>query len=201
MSPISELVQNSLDARAAADIVLGDGIKLRNKVRKGLSSLLTQVDSLTWKACQEGGQVGPILDNVHSKAKEIKDNLEYSDLNPTPEQFSWLVSQLNELIDILKERGDSHISDLKDDYYKCQLKIKGGSGYTKMFLEDDWTIIDQSWPSNHPIPELKDRVLVLGETVHVLTLNQRALAQEIDKMGEELTKVDNKVMSSIYSDG
>ena len=84
MSPISELVQNSLDARAAADIVLGDGIKLRNKVSKDLSSLLTQVDSLTWKACQEGGQVGPILDNVHSKAKELTDKIKNSDLNPTP---------------------------------------------------------------------------------------------------------------------
>ena len=70
-----------------------------------------------------------------------------------------------------------------------------------MFLEDDWTIIDQSWPSNHPISELKDRVLVISETVHVLTLNQRALAHELDKMGEELIKVDNKVMSTIYSDG
>ena len=102
MSPISELVQNSLDARAAADILLGDGINLRNKVSK----------DLTWKACQEGGQVGPILDIVHSKAGEIKDNLEYSDLNPTPEQFSWLETRLNELIDMLKRRGDSHISYL-----------------------------------------------------------------------------------------
>ena len=69
MSPITELVQNSLDARAAVDIVLGDGIKLRNKVSKDLTSLLTQVDSLTWKACQEGGQVGPILDNVTQRLK------------------------------------------------------------------------------------------------------------------------------------
>ena len=70
-----------------------------------------------------------------------------------------------------------------------------------MFLEDDWTIIDQSWPSNHPIPELKDRLMVLGDTVHVLSLNQRASTHKIDNMGEELIKVDNKVMSTIYSDG
>ena len=43
--------------------------------------------------------------------------------------------------------------------------------------------------------------MVLGDTVHVLTLNQRALAHKIDKMGEELIKVDNKVMSTIYLDG
>ena len=84
MSPISELVKNSLDARANADNLLSDGIKLRNKVSKDLTSLLSQVDSLTWQACQEGGQVGPILDIVHSKAEEIKYNLEYSDLNPNP---------------------------------------------------------------------------------------------------------------------
>ena len=201
MSPISELVKNSLDARANADNLLSDGIKLRNKVSKDLTSLLTQVDNLTWQACQDEGQVGPILDIIHSKAEELKDNLEYSDLNPTPEQFSWLESRLNELLEMLKRRGDSHISYLKDDYYKRQLKIEGGSGYTKMFLEDDWAIIDQSWPSNHPIPELKDRVLVISDTVHTLTLNQRALAHEIDKIGEELVKVDNKVMSTIYSDG
>ena len=182
MSPISELVKNSLDARANADNLLSDGIKLRNKVSKDLTSLLSQVDNLTWQACQ---------------AEEIKENLEYSDLNPTPEHFSWLESQLNELLEMIKRRGDSHISYLKDEYYKRQLKIEGGSGYTKMFLEDDWAIIDQSWPSTHPIPELKDRVMVVSDTVHVLALNQRALAQEIDKMGEELIKVDNKVMSNI----
>ena len=116
MSSILETVRQSLDARAEAGDVTFQGIRLRNKLSKDLSDLLSYVDTLSWKACQEGGQVGPILDNVHSRAKEITDNLENSDLNPTPEQFSWLVSRLNELIDTLKERGESHISDLKDEY-------------------------------------------------------------------------------------
>ena len=90
MSSISETVCQSLDARIVADNVCFQGIRLRNKISRDLSSLLSYMDTLSWKACQEGGQVGPILDIVHSKADEIKDNLEYSDLNPTPEHFSWL---------------------------------------------------------------------------------------------------------------
>ena len=61
--------------------------------------------------------------------------------------------------------------------------------------------MDQSWSSKHPIPELKDRVKVISDTVHTLTLNQRAIAHEMEKMNEEILKVDNKVMSTIYSDG
>ena len=99
MSSISETVRLSLDARAVADTVLGEGIKLRNKVSKDLSSLLTHVDTLSWKACQEGGQVGPILENVHKQARAITEDLVNSDLNPIPEQFKWLATRLDELTD------------------------------------------------------------------------------------------------------
>ena len=102
---------------------------------------------------------------------------------------------------MIKDRGDSHILDLKEDYYKRQLKVKGGSGYSRRFLDEDWTVMDLSWSSKHPIPELKDRVKVISDTVFTLTLNQRAIALEMEKINEELVKVDNKVMSTIYSDG
>ena len=102
---------------------------------------------------------------------------------------------------MIKDRGDTHILDLKDEYYKRQLKSKGGSGYSRRFLDDDWAVMDLSWTSKHPIPELKDRIKVISDTVSTLTLNQRAIALEMEKINEELVKVDNKVMSTIYSDG
>ena len=202
MSNIPELVRNTLDARAEAEDVLSEGIAFRNKISKDLHSLLTQVDNLTWQACQDEGHIGHVLDNIHSKVEELKASQETSlSIIPTPEQFKWLESRLNELLDMIKDRGDSHILDLKEDYYKRQLKVKGGSGYSRRFLDDDWTVMDLSWSSKHPIPELKDRVKVISDTVFTLTLNQRAIALEMEKINEELVKVDNKVMSSIYSDG
>ena len=201
MNSISELVRNNLEARTEADNLLSEGIEICNKFSKDLHSLLIQVDNLSWQACQEDGLIGPILDIIHSKAEDLKASQEHSDPSPTPKQFKWLESQLNGLLDMLKDRGDSHISDLKDDHYKRQLKVKGGPGYTRMFLDEEWTVMDQSWSSKHPIPELKDRIKVISDTVYTLNLNQRAIAHEMEKMSEELVKIDNKVMSTIYSDG
>ena len=81
------------------------------------------------------------------------------------------------------------------------LRVQRGTGYTKKFFDEDWSIIDLSFSSNHPIPELKVRVITLGDTVQVLSVNQQGMALEIEKTNEELVKVDNKVMSTIYSDG
>ena len=200
MSSVSELVRNTLDARADAENLLSEGIEIRNKLSKDLNSLLNQVDNLTWQACQVEGQIGPLLDIIHSKAEELRANQEHSDPNPSPQQFKWLESRLNELLEMIKDRWDSHISYLKKEYYQRNLRVEGGSGYTRMFLDEDWAIMDQSWSSKHPIPELKDRVKVISDTVHTLTLNQRAIAHEMEKMNEEILKVDNKVMSTIYSD-
>ena len=105
MSSISETVHHSLDARIVADNVCFQGIRLRNKISRDLSSLLSYVDTLSWKACQEGGQVGPILDNVHEHAAVITDNLEKSNLNPSPDQIGWLAARLDELSNTLKDRG------------------------------------------------------------------------------------------------
>ena len=159
------------------------------------------MDNLTWQACQVEGQIGPLLDIIHSKAEELRANQEHSDPNPSPQQFKWLESRLNELLEMIKDRGDSHISYLKKEYYQRNLRVEGGLGYTRMFLDKDWAVMNQSWSSKHPIPELKDRVKVISDTVHTLTLNQRAIAHEMEMMNEEILKVDNKVMSTIYSDG
>ena len=94
----------------------------------------------------------------------ITEDLEKSNLNPTPDQIGWLAARIDELSNTLKDRGDSHISDLKNDHYMYSLKIKGGSGYTKNFWDEDWSIIHFSFPSTHPVPELKDRVLLLVES-------------------------------------
>ena len=59
MSSVSELVRNTLDARANAENLLSEGIETRNKLSKDLHSLLNQVDNLTWQACQGEGQFGP----------------------------------------------------------------------------------------------------------------------------------------------
>ena len=180
MSNISELVRNTLDDRAKAEDVLYEGIAFRNKVSKDLLSLLYQVDNLTWQACQDEGQIDQVLDNIHSKVEELKASYETSlFIIPTPEQFRWLESRLNELLEMIKDRWDSHISYLKKEYYQRNLRVEGGLGYTRMFLDEDWAVMDQSWSSKHPIPELKDRVKVISDTVHTLTLNQRAIAHEI----------------------
>ena len=76
------------------------------------------MDNLTWQACQDEGHIGSVLDIIHSKVEELKASQETSDPNPTPVQFKWLESRLNELLDMIKDRGDSHILDLKEDYYK-----------------------------------------------------------------------------------
>ena len=70
MSSVSELVRNTLDARADAENLLSEGIEIWNKLSKDLNSLLNQVDNLTWQACQGEGQIGPIIDIIHSKADE-----------------------------------------------------------------------------------------------------------------------------------
>ena len=50
MSSVSELVRNTLDARADAENLLSEGIEIWNKLSKDLNSLLNQVDNLTRRA-------------------------------------------------------------------------------------------------------------------------------------------------------
>merc|ERR1712082_250496 len=139
--------------------------------------------------------MGQVLDNIHSKVEELKASYDTSlFIIPTPEQSRWLESRLTELLESIKDRGNKHILDLKAECYNRHLKSNGGKGYTRRYLDEDWTVMDLSWTSKHPIPELKDRIKVVSDTVSTLALNQRAIA-------EELVKVDNKVMSTIYSDG
>ena len=109
--------------------------------------------------------------------------------------------QIDELSNTLKDRGALHISDLEDKDYNRSLKLKGGTGYTKRLLDEEWSILDTSFTSFHPIPELKDRVLHLSDTVQALCEKKQAMALEMDKTNEELTKLDSKVMSTIYSEG
>ena len=123
----------------------------------------------------------------------ITEDLVKSDLHPTPEQFDWLATRLDELTNTLKERGETHILDLKTEHYVFSLRIKGGKGYTKKFLDQDWSIIDFSFPSDHPIPELKDRVITHSDTVQVLSVNQRTMALEIEK------QMRNSLKSTIKS--
>ena len=199
---ISELVRKNLDDRASAEDVLNEGIAFRNKANNELISLSDYVDSLTWQACQDGGHIDQVLDNVHAKAEELKANFANSlFVIPTPEQTRWLESQLTELLETIKNRGNKHILDLKADRYNEHLRINGGDGYTFRYLKRGWSVQDLSWTSKHPIPELKDRIKVVSDTVFTLTLNQRAIACELERINEELVKVDNKVMSTIYSDG
>ena len=172
MRSISEAVGQSLDARAASGEATFQAINLSNKLHKDLSDLLSNVVTLAWEACQAGDKLGPILDKVHERAAVITNDLEKSKFNPTPDQTSWLMERFDELTNTLKTRGEPHILDLKKEKYSDSLKVQGGTGYTKRFLYEDWSILDSSFPSSHPIPELKDRVLHLTDTIQALSLNQ-----------------------------
>ena len=100
-----------------------------------MSELLSQVDILTWEAYQNEGNIGSILGKVYDPAGAITYDIETSTLHPTPDQLQWLLDRLDELSNTLKDRGALHISDLEDKDYNRSLKLKGGMGYTKRFLD------------------------------------------------------------------
>ena len=78
---------------------------------------------------------------------------------------------------------------MEKEKYSDSLKVQGVTGYTKRFLDEDWSVLDSSFTSFHPIPELKDRVLHLSDTVQALGENQRAMALEMDKTNEEQARL------------
>ena len=115
MNSISEAVRTSLDARAASGDATFQIINLRNKLHKDLSDLLAQVDTLTWEACQTEGNFGSILEMVYERAAAITNDIENSNLHPSPGQLIWLNKRLDELTNTLQDRGQLHISDLKKE--------------------------------------------------------------------------------------
>ena len=133
-----------------------------------MSDLLSLTDTLTWEAYQNEGKVDLTLEAVYERAGQIIFDVTESHPPPSQDQLRQLTDRLDQLSIRLRDRGDKHISDLNKKEYKISLKIKGGTGYTRRFLEEDWSILDTSYKSLHPIPELKDRVLTLRDTSKAL---------------------------------
>ena len=109
---------------------------------------------------------------------------------PTQDQLAWLTGRLDQLSIRLRARGDQHITDLNEEGNKHSLKLKGGKGYTKRCLQEDWSIHDISFTCIHPFPELQDKVLTMSDTSKALSENQIMIATELDKAIGEMSKLE-----------
>ena len=171
MGPISDAVDRVLDSRDNTEQTVLQKMELRHRLEKDLTELTTTIDNQSRPACQDWGGIGPFKELVNGLTVSIYNNIENSDLSPTTEQLAWLHSRLDKLHGLLQSRGGKHIQDLKRDRYNDFLQINAGTGYTKRFLRENWSVFKQN-PSHYQISELQDRVLLLSDTVHALSENQ-----------------------------
>ena len=87
MGPISDAVDRALDSRDNTENTVFQKIKMRHRLDKDLTELITTIDNQSWAACQHGGGIDPIKDLASSLTITLFDNFEQSDLNSTKEQI------------------------------------------------------------------------------------------------------------------
>ena len=105
MGPISDAVGRALDSRDNSEQSTLQKIVIRKRLDRDLTDLLTHVDNHSWDAYQNKGSIGPIIEQVSSLTVSVYNNIENSDLDPTPEQLGWLHDRLDKLHELLQSRG------------------------------------------------------------------------------------------------
>ena len=200
MGPIFNSVGRFADNRANTEYTLNQVINARHRMDTDLTDLVTTIDKESWALYQNGGDTAVLLTSVRNKAIVIFEGFKDSDIYPTDDQLSWISHKLNQVTDLLHERGAKHVEDLKYDRHRDSLRVEGGDGYTVKFLGENWSVYKRD-PTPNPIPELQDRVSYLCSTNQTILDIQREMAKLMDETNEEIAKLQKKFMGSIYSNG
>ena len=138
--PFYLCIKENLDARGIFTEETRMKIIFRERIHDVLDELPRTCDKLTVEVFRNGDTLNSVLEKLKLAMDEAFAN--FSSLFPdsTDAQLEWIKERFDRLVDVLKDRGERHVTDLGNERHRHYLREEGGDGYTIRFVGKEWSI-------------------------------------------------------------
>ena len=176
-------------------------VNFRNKTERSLLGLLDTCDTIALDAYNQNKKMSDIEEELDKEMNRFYTGFIHTNSELTASETEFINEQMKKLDEVLKKRGDTHISDLKKLTKFNFLRSEGGEGYTLRHLPSYWGKMPSAFTSDSPIAELQDRVFGLTLQTSSISENQQVIASAIDSLKDQIDKLDQRIFAVAYADG